>query len=160
MRLRWYNVDWPVSLSLLSHLLSQFLAFDTQLLMGNKQYAMSPEEYIFATLSLYLDIVYLFTFLLQLFGNGREWAWLCCNNVHHAILIANVSNCSATSTFLVAFYLLLGLKNINSIWMFSQVLKYALVLFKGQSWKLFTWLTKSFWLYLVAPKHVQGLILK
>ncbi|KAI2659479.1 Protein lifeguard 2 [Labeo rohita] len=49
-----------------------FLAFDTQLLMGNKQYAISPEEYIFATLSLYLDIVYLFTFLLQLFGNGRE----------------------------------------------------------------------------------------
>ncbi|RXN31992.1 lifeguard 2-like protein [Labeo rohita] len=44
----------------------------TMLLMGNKQYAISPEEYIFATLSLYLDIVYLFTFLLQLFGNGRE----------------------------------------------------------------------------------------
>ncbi|ROL42408.1 Protein lifeguard 2 [Anabarilius grahami] len=51
---------------------TMFLAFDTQLLMGNKQYALSPEEYIFATLSLYLDIVYLFTFLLQLFGNGRE----------------------------------------------------------------------------------------
>lgn len=63
-------MDWPESLSLLS----QFLAFDLQLLMGNKQYSMSPEEYIFATLSLYLDVVYLFTFLLQLFGDGREWA--------------------------------------------------------------------------------------
>ncbi len=82
MWLRWYNVDWPVSLYLLSILLSQFLAFDTQMLMGNKQYAISPEEYIFATLSLYLDIVYLFTFLLQLFGNGREWACLCCNVCH------------------------------------------------------------------------------
>ncbi|TRY97779.1 hypothetical protein DNTS_008277 [Danionella cerebrum] len=51
---------------------TMFLAFDTQLLMGNKQYSLSPEEYIFATLSLYLDIVYLFTFLMQLFGNGRE----------------------------------------------------------------------------------------
>ncbi|XP_043107573.1 fas apoptotic inhibitory molecule 2b [Puntigrus tetrazona] len=51
---------------------TMFLAFDTQLLIGNKQYAMSPEEYIFATLTLYLDIVYLFTFLLQLFGSGRE----------------------------------------------------------------------------------------
>ncbi|KAI1891111.1 hypothetical protein AGOR_G00160600 [Albula goreensis] len=49
-----------------------FLAFDTQLLMGNKQYAMSPEEYIFATLSIYLDIIYLFSFLLQIFGGGRE----------------------------------------------------------------------------------------
>ncbi|KAL7837501.1 hypothetical protein SRHO_G00272120 [Serrasalmus rhombeus] len=51
---------------------TMFLAFDTQLLMGNKMYAMSPEEYIFATLSLYLDIVYLFSFLLQLFGEGRD----------------------------------------------------------------------------------------
>ncbi|XP_017548196.1 fas apoptotic inhibitory molecule 2b [Pygocentrus nattereri] len=51
---------------------TMFLAFDTQLLMGNKMYAMSPEEYIFATLSLYLDIVYLFSFLLQLFGQGRD----------------------------------------------------------------------------------------
>ncbi|KAG1931033.1 fas apoptotic inhibitory molecule 2b [Pimephales promelas] len=51
---------------------TMFLAFDLQMLMGNKQYAMSPEEYIFATLSLYLDVVYLFTFLLQLFGDGRE----------------------------------------------------------------------------------------
>ncbi|KAL2090701.1 hypothetical protein ACEWY4_012964 [Coilia grayii] len=51
---------------------TMFLAFDTQLLMGNKQYTMSPEEYVFATLSLYLDIVYLFTFLLQLFGGHHE----------------------------------------------------------------------------------------
>uniref|UniRef100_A0A3Q4N2Z7 Protein lifeguard 2 n=1 Tax=Neolamprologus brichardi TaxID=32507 RepID=A0A3Q4N2Z7_NEOBR len=52
--------------------LPQFLAFDTQMLLGNKRYAISPEEYIFATLSLYLDIIYLFSFLLQLTGEGRE----------------------------------------------------------------------------------------
>ncbi|KAG5274834.1 hypothetical protein AALO_G00140670 [Alosa alosa] len=51
---------------------TMFLAFDTQLLIGNKQYTMSPEEYVFATLSLYLDVVYLFSFLLQLFGGHHE----------------------------------------------------------------------------------------
>ncbi|CAG06738.1 unnamed protein product, partial [Tetraodon nigroviridis] len=50
----------------------QFLAFDTQMLLGNKRYAISPEEYIFATLSIYLDIVNLFSFLLQIVGGGRE----------------------------------------------------------------------------------------
>ncbi|XP_034389207.1 protein lifeguard 2 [Cyclopterus lumpus] len=49
-----------------------FLAFDTQLLLGNKRYSISPEEYVFATLSLYLDIIYLFSFLLQIVGGGRE----------------------------------------------------------------------------------------
>ncbi|XP_008318287.1 fas apoptotic inhibitory molecule 2b isoform X2 [Cynoglossus semilaevis] len=53
-------------------LFTLFLAFDTQMLMGNKRYAISPEEYIFATLSLYLDIIYLFSFLLQITGQGRE----------------------------------------------------------------------------------------
>lgn len=56
--------------------LPQFLAFDTQLLLGNKRYSISPEEYVFATLSLYLDIIYLFSFLLQLTGGGREWRTL------------------------------------------------------------------------------------
>lgn len=50
----------------------QFLAYDTQLLLGNKSYSLSPEEYVFATLSLYLDIIYLFSFMLQIFGGGRE----------------------------------------------------------------------------------------
>uniref|UniRef100_I3KSM7 Protein lifeguard 2 n=1 Tax=Oreochromis niloticus TaxID=8128 RepID=I3KSM7_ORENI len=53
-------------------LFTLFLAFDTQMLLGNKRYAISPEEYIFATLSLYLDIIYLFSFLLQIMGEGRE----------------------------------------------------------------------------------------
>ncbi|XP_075897809.1 protein lifeguard 2-like [Nelusetta ayraudi] len=53
-------------------LFTMFLAFDTQLLMGNKRYAMSPEEYVFATLSIYLDIIYIFTFFLQIFGRKPE----------------------------------------------------------------------------------------
>ncbi|XP_053705009.1 protein lifeguard 2-like isoform X2 [Synchiropus splendidus] len=53
-------------------LFTMFLAFDTQLLMGNKRYMLSPEEYVFATLSIYLDIVYIFTFFLQIFGTRQE----------------------------------------------------------------------------------------
>uniref|UniRef100_H2LUM4 Protein lifeguard 2 n=1 Tax=Oryzias latipes TaxID=8090 RepID=H2LUM4_ORYLA len=53
-------------------LFTMFLAFDTQLLMGNKRYTMSPEEYIFASLNIYLDIVYIFSFFLQIAGTKRE----------------------------------------------------------------------------------------
>ncbi|XP_062979201.1 protein lifeguard 2 [Elgaria multicarinata webbii] len=51
---------------------TMFLAFDTQLLMGNRRYAMSPEEYIFGALNIYLDIIYVFSFLLQIFGSSRD----------------------------------------------------------------------------------------
>ncbi|TNM87079.1 hypothetical protein fugu_007309 [Takifugu bimaculatus] len=53
-------------------LFTMFLAFDTQLLMGNKRYTISPEEYVFATLNIYLDIIYIFSFFLQIFGTRRE----------------------------------------------------------------------------------------
>ncbi|XP_077810270.1 protein lifeguard 2 isoform X3 [Macaca mulatta] len=49
-----------------------FLALDTQLLMGNRRHSLSPEEYIFGALNIYLDIIYIFTFFLQLFGTNRE----------------------------------------------------------------------------------------
>ncbi|XP_061411639.1 protein lifeguard 2-like [Lethenteron reissneri] len=45
-----------------------FLAFDTQLLLGNRRHSISPEEHVYGALSLYMDIVYIFTFMLQLFG--------------------------------------------------------------------------------------------
>lgn len=47
-----------------------YIAYDTQLIIGGKKYAISPEEYIFAALSLYLDVVNLFLFILQLVGGG------------------------------------------------------------------------------------------
>ncbi|CAB1325757.1 unnamed protein product [Coregonus sp. 'balchen'] len=46
-----------------------FLAFDVQLLMGNRRYSLSPEEHVFGALCLYMDVVYIFVFLLQLFGS-------------------------------------------------------------------------------------------
>lgn len=54
-------------------LVFQYLVFDTQLMMGGKhKYALSPEEYIFAALNLYLDIVNLFLFLLSIIGMARD----------------------------------------------------------------------------------------
>ncbi|KAG8443157.1 hypothetical protein GDO86_011821 [Hymenochirus boettgeri] len=46
-----------------------YLVVDTQLIMGGKhRYSINPEEYIFAALNIYLDIVNLFLLLLQIFG--------------------------------------------------------------------------------------------
>uniref|UniRef100_A0A3B4Z0R0 Zgc:110410 n=1 Tax=Stegastes partitus TaxID=144197 RepID=A0A3B4Z0R0_9TELE len=57
--------------TLFTHLF--YLVFDTQLILGGKhrKYEVSPEEYIFAALNLYLDIVSLFLLLLQLIGLCR-----------------------------------------------------------------------------------------
>ncbi|XP_034831413.1 protein lifeguard 1-like [Maniola hyperantus] len=48
---------------------SLYLVYDTQLMMGGKhKYSISPEEYIFAALNLYLDIVNIFLFILTIIG--------------------------------------------------------------------------------------------
>ncbi|XP_034408998.1 protein lifeguard 1 [Cyclopterus lumpus] len=54
-------------------LFSLYLVFDTQRILGGKhrKYEVSPEEYVFAALNLYLDIVTLFLLLLQLIGLCR-----------------------------------------------------------------------------------------
>lgn len=48
-----------------------FLVYDTQLVIGGKHRALKydSDDYIFAALNLYLDIVQMFLFLLRLFGN-------------------------------------------------------------------------------------------
>ncbi|XP_034730609.1 glutamate receptor, ionotropic, N-methyl D-aspartate-associated protein 1b (glutamate binding) isoform X3 [Etheostoma cragini] len=48
-----------------------FLAVDTQLLLGNKELSLSPEEYIFAALNLYTDIINIFLYILAIFGRAR-----------------------------------------------------------------------------------------
>ncbi|XP_030605216.1 protein lifeguard 1 [Archocentrus centrarchus] len=54
-------------------LFSLYMVFDTQLILGGKhrKYQVSPEEYVFAALNLYLDIVSLFLILLQFIGLCR-----------------------------------------------------------------------------------------
>ncbi|XP_018537533.1 protein lifeguard 3 isoform X3 [Lates calcarifer] len=49
-----------------------FLAYNTQLLIGNRELAISPEEYIYGALSLYVDIVHIFLFILQISGAVTE----------------------------------------------------------------------------------------
>ena len=52
---------------------SAYIVFDTQLMLGGKhKYSLSPEEYIFAALNLYLDIVNLFLFILTIVGAARD----------------------------------------------------------------------------------------
>ncbi|XP_063069600.1 protein lifeguard 3 [Engraulis encrasicolus] len=48
-----------------------FLAYDTQLLIGNRTHSLSPEEYVYGALALYVDIVQIFLFLLQLLGSSE-----------------------------------------------------------------------------------------
>ncbi|GFS47614.1 protein lifeguard 1 [Nephila pilipes] len=49
-----------------------FLAYDTQMLMGGKKHELSPEEHVFAAMQIYLDIVYIFMFLLTILGSGKS----------------------------------------------------------------------------------------
>ncbi|XP_015256149.1 PREDICTED: protein lifeguard 1-like [Cyprinodon variegatus] len=52
-------------------LFTAFLAVDTQLLLGNKELSLSPEEYVFAALNLYTDIINIFLYILAIVGRGR-----------------------------------------------------------------------------------------
>ncbi|XP_055637503.1 protein lifeguard 2-like [Toxorhynchites rutilus septentrionalis] len=54
-------------------LFSICLVYDTQLIMGGEhKYSISPEEYVFAALTLYLDVVNIFMHILQLIGVSRN----------------------------------------------------------------------------------------
>ena len=51
---------------------SAYLVFDTQLMLGGKhKYSLSPEEYIFAALNLYLDIINIFMMLLLIISGSK-----------------------------------------------------------------------------------------
>ncbi|XP_004646316.1 protein lifeguard 1 [Octodon degus] len=52
-------------------LFSMYLVMDVQLLVGVRHYELDPEEYVFAALEIYLDIINLFLFILQLIQLGR-----------------------------------------------------------------------------------------
>ncbi|MEW5302843.1 MAG: hypothetical protein WDW38_004048 [Sanguina aurantia] len=47
-------------------LFSMYLVFDIQMLMGGNKYAISPDEHVFAALNLYLDILNIFLYILQI----------------------------------------------------------------------------------------------
>lgn len=52
---------------------SLYIVYDTQMMLGGKhKYSLSPEEYVFAALNLYLDIINLFLYILQIIGASRS----------------------------------------------------------------------------------------
>ncbi|CAH0730018.1 unnamed protein product, partial [Brenthis ino] len=59
--------------SLGAFIFSLYLIYDTQLMMGGKhKYSISPEEYVFAALNLYLDIINIFIYILTIIGAVRS----------------------------------------------------------------------------------------
>jgi len=48
-----------------------YLAYDTQMLLGGRKFELSPEEYIFGALQLYLDVVNIFLAMLAIFGSSN-----------------------------------------------------------------------------------------
>lgn len=54
-------------------LFSIYLIYDTQTIIGGKhKFSISPEEYIFASLSLYLDVVNIFIYILSIIGASHD----------------------------------------------------------------------------------------
>jgi len=54
-------------------LFSVYLVYDTQLMIGGKhKYSISPEEYIFAALNIYMDIINIFIYILTIIGSSSD----------------------------------------------------------------------------------------
>jgi len=52
---------------------SLYIIYDTQLMMGGShKYSLDPEEYVFASLNLYLDVINLFLYILMIVGGSRS----------------------------------------------------------------------------------------
>ena len=41
---------------------------------GNHKYSISPEEYIFAAIAIYLDILNIFLYILRIVGAAKKWS--------------------------------------------------------------------------------------
>lgn len=51
-------------------LFSVYLVYDTQMMMGGThKHSVSPEEYVFAAITLYLDIINIFLYILSIIGS-------------------------------------------------------------------------------------------
>lgn len=65
----WVNkILWLVLSGVACLIFSAYLLYDIQLVMGGRYYSISPDEYIFAALNIYLDIINMFIWMLSLIG--------------------------------------------------------------------------------------------
>lgn len=62
------RVLYTVYSSLMALLFSMFLVYDTQRIMGGKKHSISPEEHIWASIEIYIDVVYIFLAILGIGG--------------------------------------------------------------------------------------------
>ncbi|KFB43276.1 AGAP005529-PC-like protein [Anopheles sinensis] len=52
---------------------SMYLVYDTQVMLGGEhKFSISPEEYVFAALSLYLDVINIFLYILRIIAVSRR----------------------------------------------------------------------------------------
>lgn len=70
---------WPSKYAIIGYgvagalIFSMYIVYDTQLMMGGKhKYSLDPEEYVFAALNLYLDIINLFLYILMIVGASKS----------------------------------------------------------------------------------------
>ncbi|XP_058241442.1 protein lifeguard 1 [Hemibagrus wyckioides] len=66
------NVLQIVYGSLGALLYALFLAVDCQMVLGRQKYSLSPEEYVFAALVIYLDIIAIFLYILMILGGSSK----------------------------------------------------------------------------------------
>jgi protein lifeguard len=52
--------------------MSLYIIYDTQLIVGNKQNKLEIDDYIFAAMALYIDIVRLFIYILRILGAAKR----------------------------------------------------------------------------------------
>lgn len=67
------NIFRLIYASLGALIFSIYLIYDTQMMMGGEhKYSISPEEYVFAALNLYLDIINIFIYILTIIGSSKD----------------------------------------------------------------------------------------
>eukprot|EP00873_Tetraselmis_striata_P009470 jgi/Tetstr1/429734/TSEL_019627.t1 len=63
-----YRTTGLVIASLAVFVFSIYLLYDIQLVMGGKRNAINPDEYVVAALNIYMDIIMIFLYILQIIG--------------------------------------------------------------------------------------------
>lgn len=59
-------IMWLVYSALCTMMFTVFLLYDMQCILGGRRHEMAPDEYIFGALTLYVDIIMIFMYMLQL----------------------------------------------------------------------------------------------
>lgn len=69
----WVNSIFNIVIAALGAVLfSVYLVYDVQMLMGDKKRALSPDDYVLGAISVYLDVINIFLYLLSIIGLARS----------------------------------------------------------------------------------------